>query len=93
MSARGRDVPGTDDALDPRSITPVVVALSSNPALDITGRCFHVFGRNISVLTRWDIDPIFTRLGALGEMVAQPHQPVGGAAMVEGAGGAWPSSV
>jgi NAD(P)-dependent dehydrogenase (short-subunit alcohol dehydrogenase family) len=42
------------DPMDPANISPIVVALASDEAADITGRCFFVCGGLINVLRQWD---------------------------------------
>ena len=46
---------GQFDALDPANISPIVVALSSDDAQNITGQCFFVYGGTINVLKPWDL--------------------------------------
>lgn len=51
------DIPvpeGAFDAMDPANISPVVVALSSDEAQNITGQCFFVYGGVVNVLKSWD---------------------------------------
>ncbi len=43
------------DPLDPANIPPIVVALCSDEAQQITGQCFFVYGGTINVLRPWDI--------------------------------------
>lgn len=62
------------DAMDPANISPVVVALASDEAANITGQCFFVYGGIVNVLRawdsglvlskedRWDADALLTRL-------------------------------
>jgi hypothetical protein len=40
--------------MDPANISPVVVALASDEAQNITGQCFFVYGGVINVLKPWD---------------------------------------
>lgn len=42
------------DPMDPANISPIVVALASDEAQDITGQCFLVCGGLINVLRPWD---------------------------------------
>jgi NAD(P)-dependent dehydrogenase (short-subunit alcohol dehydrogenase family) len=46
---------GQFDALDPSNISPIVVALSSDEAQNITGQCFFIYGGTINVLKPWDV--------------------------------------
>ncbi|MDQ3939723.1 MAG: SDR family oxidoreductase [Actinomycetota bacterium] len=46
---------GEFDPLDPKNISPVVVALATEEAGNITGQCFFVYGGVINVLKPWDI--------------------------------------
>jgi NAD(P)-dependent dehydrogenase (short-subunit alcohol dehydrogenase family) len=51
------DIPvpeGGFDSMDPANISPVVVALASDEAQNITGQCFFVYGGVINVLKAWD---------------------------------------
>jgi NAD(P)-dependent dehydrogenase (short-subunit alcohol dehydrogenase family) len=51
------DIPvpeGGFDSMDPANISPVVVALATDEAQDITGQCFFVYGGVINVLRHWD---------------------------------------
>jgi hypothetical protein len=51
------DIPvpeGGFDSMDPANISPVVVALASDEAQNITGQCFFVYGGVINVLKGWD---------------------------------------
>lgn len=42
------------DAMHPAQVSPLVVALASDAAADITGQCFFVYGGTINVLEGWD---------------------------------------
>ncbi|MEA2460473.1 MAG: hypothetical protein QOH90_650 [Actinomycetota bacterium] len=42
------------DPLDPANISPVVVALCSDAAQNITGQCFFIYGGSVNVLKPWD---------------------------------------
>jgi NAD(P)-dependent dehydrogenase (short-subunit alcohol dehydrogenase family) len=42
------------DAMDPANISPIVVALCSDEAQDVTGQCFFVYGGAVNVLRPWD---------------------------------------
>jgi NAD(P)-dependent dehydrogenase (short-subunit alcohol dehydrogenase family) len=46
---------GEYDPLGPENISPIVVALSSDEAQNITGQCFFVYGSTINVLKPWDV--------------------------------------
>jgi NAD(P)-dependent dehydrogenase (short-subunit alcohol dehydrogenase family) len=45
---------GGFDPMDPANISPVVVALASDAAQEITGQCFLVYGGVINVLKPWE---------------------------------------
>lgn len=52
----GMDAPADGfDPLDPANISPVVVALSSDEAHNITGQCFFVYGGVVNVLKPWNV--------------------------------------
>ena len=42
------------DPLDPANISPVVVALATDEAQNITGQCFFIYGGAVNVLKPWD---------------------------------------
>ena len=46
---------GEYDPLDPKNISPVVVALATEEAGSITGQCFFIYGGTINVLKPWDV--------------------------------------
>jgi NAD(P)-dependent dehydrogenase (short-subunit alcohol dehydrogenase family) len=46
---------GEYDPLDPVNISPVVVALCTDDAREITGQCFFIYGSAINVLKPWDV--------------------------------------
>ena len=46
---------GEFDPLDPKNISPVVVALCTEDAQNVTGQCFFIYGGTINVLKPWDI--------------------------------------
>ncbi len=46
---------GEYDPLDPVNISPVVVALCTDDAKNITGQCFFIYGSTINVLKPWDV--------------------------------------
>jgi NAD(P)-dependent dehydrogenase (short-subunit alcohol dehydrogenase family) len=51
------DIPAPEggfDSMDPANISPVVVALATDEAQNITGQCFFVYGGVINVLKPWD---------------------------------------
>jgi NAD(P)-dependent dehydrogenase (short-subunit alcohol dehydrogenase family) len=51
----GMDAPEDGyDPLDPANISPVVVALCSDAAQNITGQCFFIYGGSVNVLKPWD---------------------------------------
>lgn len=54
---------GEFDALDPSNISPIVVALASDEAQDITGQCFFIYGSTINVLKPWDVGTFITTEG------------------------------
>ena len=54
---------GEYDPLGPENISPVVVALCSDEAQDITGQCFFIYGPTINVLKPWDVGPSVTQDG------------------------------
>ncbi|MDP9067088.1 MAG: SDR family oxidoreductase [Actinomycetota bacterium] len=47
--------PGEYDPLDPANISPVVVALCTDEAKDITGQCFFIYGSTVNVLKPWNV--------------------------------------
>jgi NAD(P)-dependent dehydrogenase (short-subunit alcohol dehydrogenase family) len=49
------------DPMDPSNISPVVVALASDAAADITGQCFFVYGGIINVLKPWDVGALLKK--------------------------------
>jgi NAD(P)-dependent dehydrogenase (short-subunit alcohol dehydrogenase family) len=46
---------GEFDPLDPSNISPIVVALASDEAQNITGQVFFIYGGVINVLKPWDV--------------------------------------
>jgi NAD(P)-dependent dehydrogenase (short-subunit alcohol dehydrogenase family) len=91
---------GDDDPLDPSHVTSVVVALCADDAGDITGQCFHVYGRNVNVLRPWDAgvllssDSAWTARGLLERLLVEFPDglaPAGMTEMVERVGGSWPA--
>ncbi len=54
---------GKFDPLDPANISPVVVALCSDEAQNITGQCFFVYGGTINVLKPWDVGTSISKDG------------------------------
>jgi NAD(P)-dependent dehydrogenase (short-subunit alcohol dehydrogenase family) len=84
------------DPLHPGNMSPLVVALASDEAQDITGQCFFVWGGCVNVLQpwqagegfvadeRWDADEL---LGALRERFPKGAKPIGMLAAMEQAGG------
>ena len=49
------------DAMDPSNISPVVVALASDEAANITGQCFFIYGGIVNVLRPWDTGVVLAR--------------------------------
>ena len=49
--------------MDPANISPVVVALASDEAANITGQCFFVYGGVVNVLTPWQPGTALTKDG------------------------------
>ena len=54
---------GEFDPLDPSNISPIVVALASDEAQNITGQVFFVYGPAINVLKPWDVGTLFQHEG------------------------------
>ncbi|MDQ3964508.1 MAG: SDR family oxidoreductase [Actinomycetota bacterium] len=52
---------GEYDPLDPANISPVVVALCSDEAQDVTGQVFFIYGNVINVLKPWDVGPFIRK--------------------------------
>lgn len=52
---------GEYDPLDPANISPVVVALCSDAAQEITGQVFFIYGNVINVLKPWDVGPFIRK--------------------------------
>lgn len=87
---------GEYDPLGPENISPVVVALCSDEAQDITGQCFFIYGPTINVLKAWDVGPSVTQeglwdpdalLAELKKTFPQGVAPVGMMAMLGKASG------
>jgi NAD(P)-dependent dehydrogenase (short-subunit alcohol dehydrogenase family) len=87
---------GEYDPLGPENISPVVVALCSDAAQDITGQCFFIYGPTINVLKPWDVGPSVTQeglwdpdalLAELKKTFPQGVAPVGMMAMLGKASG------
>jgi NAD(P)-dependent dehydrogenase (short-subunit alcohol dehydrogenase family) len=51
--------PDAFDALDPANMSPIVVALCSDEAQDITGQVFHVWGSAVNALRGWSPGELF----------------------------------
>jgi NAD(P)-dependent dehydrogenase (short-subunit alcohol dehydrogenase family) len=51
------------DAMDPANISPLVVWLGSEESAEVTGRCFEVEGREISVADGWRTGPKVDKQG------------------------------
>lgn len=49
------------DPMDPSNISPIVVALCSDEAQNITGQCFFIYGGLINVLRPWDIGTVIRK--------------------------------
>jgi NAD(P)-dependent dehydrogenase (short-subunit alcohol dehydrogenase family) len=49
------------DAMDPANMSPIVVALSSDEAQEITGQVFHIYGGLINALRGWDAGELFAK--------------------------------
>ena len=88
---------GEYDPLDPANISPVVVALCSDAAQNITGQCFFIYGNVINVLRPWDVGPFIRKengmwepdelLAKLTETFAEGVAPEGMMAMLGKAAG------
>ncbi len=52
---------GAFDAMDPSNISPVVVALCSDAAQDITGQCFFIYGGLVNVLKPWSAGTLLSK--------------------------------
>src|ERR687895_2176646 len=69
------------DAMDPANISPVVVALCSDEAQDITGQCFFVYGGLVNLLQPWQPGTVIKKEGRweAGEFLARlrAELPVG----------------
>jgi len=50
---------GEFDPLDPKHMTPIVVALCADDAQGITGQCFFVWGGSINLLRPWEPGELF----------------------------------
>ena len=61
---------GEYDPLDPVNISPVVVALCTEDAKNITGQCFFIYGSTINVLKPWDVGTFIQQ----GDSVWDPDQ-------------------
>jgi NAD(P)-dependent dehydrogenase (short-subunit alcohol dehydrogenase family) len=61
---------GEYDPLDPGNISPVVVALCTDDAREITGQCFFIYGSAINVLKPWDVGTLIQQ----GENVWDPDK-------------------
>ena len=49
------------DPMDPANMSPLVVALSTDEAKDITGQVFHLYGGYINALRGWDAGELFAK--------------------------------
>ena len=85
------------DPLDPANNSPIVVALCSDEAQDITGQVFFVYGSAVNCLRGWDAGELFfaeerwdpdSLLGELRERFAEGAAPAGMVASMQKAGGA-----
>lgn len=61
---------GEYDPLDPINISPVVVALCTEDAKNITGQCFFIYGSSINVLKPWNVGTFIQQ----GDNVWDPDQ-------------------
>jgi NAD(P)-dependent dehydrogenase (short-subunit alcohol dehydrogenase family) len=61
---------GEYDPLDPVNISPVVVALCTDDAKNITGQCFFIYGSTINVLKPWEVGTFIQQ----GDNVWEPDQ-------------------
>ena len=84
------------DPLDPANMAPVVVALCSDEAQEITGQVFHVWGGAVNALRGWHAGELFARderwdadalLAELVERWPDGAAPAGMLAGMEAAGG------
>ncbi|HVL64656.1 MAG TPA: SDR family oxidoreductase [Actinomycetota bacterium] len=77
---------GGFDAMDPANIPPVVVALASDEAQDITGQCFFVYGGVVNVLKPWDVGVALAKEGRWepDELLARMREALPGGATPEG---------
>jgi NAD(P)-dependent dehydrogenase (short-subunit alcohol dehydrogenase family) len=58
------DIPkpeGGFDSMDPANISPIIVALCSDDAQNITGQCFFVYGGVVNVLKPWQPDTLIKK--------------------------------
>jgi NAD(P)-dependent dehydrogenase (short-subunit alcohol dehydrogenase family) len=87
---------GEFDPLDPSNISPIVVALASDEAQNITGQCFFIYGPAINVLKPWDVGTLFQQEGPwdaddllkkLGDAFPNGAQPEGMMSMLMKAAG------
>jgi NAD(P)-dependent dehydrogenase (short-subunit alcohol dehydrogenase family) len=49
------------DSMDPSNISPIIVALCSDEAQNITGQCFFVYGGTVNVLKPWRPDVLIKK--------------------------------
>jgi NAD(P)-dependent dehydrogenase (short-subunit alcohol dehydrogenase family) len=84
------------DAMDPANIAPIVVALCSDEAQDVTGQCFFIYGGAVNVLRPWDAGELLARddkwdadefLAQLRERFPDGVAPEGMVAQIGKAGG------
>ena len=59
LSSPSRDF----DAMDPANISPIIVALCSDEAQDITGQCFFVYGGLVNLLQPWQPGTVIKKEG------------------------------
>jgi hypothetical protein len=87
---------GAFDPLDPANMSPVMLALCSDDAQDITGQVFHIWGGAVNVLEGWSSGELFERDGRwdADELLAELFgrfpagiAPAGMTAGMEAAGG------
>jgi NAD(P)-dependent dehydrogenase (short-subunit alcohol dehydrogenase family) len=74
------------DAMDPANISPVVVALCSDEAQDITGQCFFVYGGLVNLLQPWQPGTVIKKEGRweAGEFLARLRAELPSGATPEG---------
>ena len=93
------DLPAPEEGFDPLdagNMAPLVVALCTDEAQDITGQCFFVWGGSVNVLRPWDAGELLASeerwdadelLAELKERFPEGAAPEGMVAMMAKAGG------